>query len=154
MMSINGFYKCNTCKACKHSTNVRTIEIPHSTRKQTITKLETCNSTYCVYCLICPCNLWYIGSTIHTAKKRVLEHMRAIKNEDRQYPVARHFQEKHQSNPDQLSFFVVDSIPITPRGGNREKILRRLESKYILDFDTMTPMGHNKDEELHVHLGD
>ena len=87
------------------------------------------------------------------AKKRVLEHMRAIRN-DKQYPVARNFQAKHQSNPDLLSFFVVDSIPVSYRGGNREKNLRRLESRYILDFDTMTPRGHNKDEELYVHLGD
>ena len=153
-MSIKGFYKCNSCKACKYSKNVHTIEIPHSTRKYTIAKRESCDSTYCIYCLICPCGLWYIGSTIHMAKKRVLEYMRAIKNGDIQYPVVRHFQEKHHSNPDLLSFFVVDSIPISYRGSNREKSLRRLESKYILDFDTMTPMGHNKDEELHVHLGD
>ena len=84
----------------------------------------------------------------------MLEHIRAIKNVDKQYPVARHFKDVHQSNSDLLSFFVVDSIPISTRGGNREKYLRRLESKYIIDFDTMTPLGHNKDEELYIHLGD
>ena len=77
--------------------------------------------------------------------------MRAIKNKDKQYPVRR-FEKEHNSNADLLTFFVVDSVPRSERGGNRELQLRCLESRYIINFDTMTPNGHNKDEELNVHL--
>ena len=82
----------------------------------------------------------------------MLEHMRAIRNRDKQYPVARHFEIMHNANADCLSFYVVDSVPLNARGGNREVQLRCLESRYIIEFETMSPNGHNKDEELSVHL--
>ena len=147
-----GFYTCMSCKACKYSTNISSITVPATTRIHVIKKWYTCNTTHCVYCLTCPCDLWYIGSTIHTARKRVLEHLRAIKTNDKNYPMANHFFDKHKSNANLLKFFVVDDIPPSIRGGDRVGNLRKLESRYIIDFQTMQPTGHNKDEELHVHL--
>ena len=82
----------------------------------------------------------------------MLEHTRAIKNKNAQYPVARHFETTHNSNPNLLSFFVVDSILLSRRGGDREQNLRKMESRYIIDFETQAPNGQNRDEELSVHL--
>lgn len=117
-----------------------------------ITKYTSCNTDFAVYPLFCPCNKAYIGSTIHKATKRLLEHLRAIKHGDNQYPVARHFQLGHNQNSDLLSFCVLDHIPLKIRGGNRVQELRRLESRLIIQYHTTVPIGHNCDEELAVHL--
>lgn len=95
----------------------------------------------------------YVGSTIFTLRKSIVEHQRAIKKADFTYPVACHFFEQHESDVSQLTFFAVDRIPANLRGGNRVVELRCLESKYILDLHTKTPAGRNKDEEMEVHVG-
>ena len=76
----------------------------------------------------------YIGSTVFPCKKRILEHRRAILHNDPSYPVARHFNETHKNNLDNLAFFAFDRITGSARGGDREK-------------DTMTAgiTLHNKD---------
>lgn len=95
---------------------------------------------------------WYIGSTIFMAKKRVLEHLWAISNNDPKHPVARHFAEKHFSNTADLSFLILEQIPRNPRGGDRALALRQRESKLIIEFQTKCPGGLNLDEELAIHL--
>lgn len=92
---IEGFYVCGSCKACKNSTNCKEMKLSHSQRPFHISKHLSCKSDYCVYASKCPCSLVYIGSTIHQVKKRILEHLRAIVNEDKNYPVARHFKDCH-----------------------------------------------------------
>lgn len=67
-------------------------------------------------------------------------------------PVARNFQTHHQQNSDLLSFCVLDTVPANIRGGNRTQDLRRLESRYIIQYQTMAQWGHNCDEKLAVHL--
>lgn len=79
--------------------------------------------------------------------------MRAIVNEDRQYPIVRHFKELHAKNTSLLQLCALDRIPKSERGGNKIRDLRRLESKLIIKYGTVNPLGLNKDEELAVHLG-
>ena len=150
-LTRKGFYICGNCKACKASKNRSTIT---STMGQTvpISKYLTCLSDYCVYVLMCPCGLMYVGSTIFATKKRILEHRRAIVHSDVTYPVARHFASCHNANPEGLSFCSVDRVPPLRRGGDREGRLRILESRYILRLGTKSPHGLNKDEELIVHI--
>ena len=129
------------------------MNVPGQERPLLITKLLNCNSDFAIYCLQCPCNHLYVGSTIKKAKLQVLEHMRAIAKNDRTYPVARHFNEKHSGNRDLLHFFCVDRIPPNPRGGDCVRKLRQLESRYIIRLETKAPGGLNQDEELAIHLG-
>ncbi|KAJ1171762.1 hypothetical protein NDU88_003620 [Pleurodeles waltl] len=87
--------------------------------------INTCFAHWMIH--LCPCDKCYIGSTIHKAKKRMLEHMRSITREDKTYPIERHFAQDHEKNINLLKFCVLDNIPIHMRGGNREQELRRLE---------------------------
>ena len=139
------------CKACKFSKNMSDV-FSTMGQKCVISKNLTCTSDFCVYVLTCPCNLMYVGSTIFPAKKRVLEHRRAIVNIDPMYPVARHFSRHHESKPEGLAFFVIDRVEPLKRGGDREGLLRILESKHILKLGTKFPYGLNSDEELTVHI--
>lgn len=106
-----------------------------------------------VYCLTCPCNLSYIGSTKHPVKCRILEHARAVANQDVTYPVARHFAQYNTSNRDLLRFYCLDHVPMHERGGNCELRLRILESRLIIDLQTKVPLGLNVEEELSIHIG-
>lgn len=117
-----------------------------------ITQFLTCSTSFVIYAIECPCKLWYIGSTTCTAKKRVLESLRAITNHDPKYPVTQHFGEKHFSNVSDLSFLIFEHIPKNPRGGDRVLTIRQRESLYIIDFQTKIPGGLSMDEELSIHL--
>ena len=117
-----------------------------------IKKFLTCSTDYVVYVLMCPCEKWYVGSTKHPAKRRILEHKRAINKNDHQYPVARHFAEFHQGASSLLRYFILDRVEPDPRGGDRLLRLRQLESRMIIGLDTKQPLGLNIDEELYIHL--
>ena len=82
----------------------------------------------------------------------MLEHCRAIVHNDPSYHVVRHFWEFHEGKSDGFSYFVIDRVELTKRGGDSEGILRIIESWYILRLWTKHPFGINRDEELTVHL--
>ena len=48
-----------------------------------------------------------------SSTKCILEHQRAIRNERRHYPLARHYAESHNSNEKLMSYFAVERIPQT-----------------------------------------
>ncbi|XP_078525602.1 uncharacterized protein LOC144798546 [Lissotriton helveticus] len=148
-----GFFPCGHCKACSGSKRVLSFEISDTGMKVPIKHFITCSSQFVVYCLVCPCGLRYIGSTIKELKLRILEHQRAIEKVDISYPVARHFAEEHSKDRKLLRFFGLDMVPPNVRGGDRLRRLRRLESRYIVDLSTKQPGGLNSGEELAYHLG-
>lgn len=133
--NLTGFFPCTKCKACKNSPKTLSYKIPGLTQPRIINKFLTCNTPFCI-CLVCPCNMQYIGSTVHPTKRRIVEHARAIEKNDPTYPVARHFAKFHQSNRNLLRFYCLDHVPAHERGGNRELKLRRLESRFIVDLQT------------------
>mgnify|MGYP002804454618 CR=1 FL=1 len=151
LMGQKGFKTCGKCKACKNSKNVKEYGTTFG-KKCYINKDLTCTSDFCIYVLQCPCGLKYVGSTIFQIKKRVLEHYRAIFNKDFNYPVAKHFYDCHNSDAKLLSFFAIDRVERSLRGGDREKRLRKLESRHILQIGIKYPLGLNKDEEMASHL--
>lgn len=149
---IKGFFTCNSCKACKSSSNCKKIKLNDELPLFEINRFVNCNTEFAIYALRCPCEKIYIGSTIKACKKRILEHMRAIKNNDQQYPVARHFHEQHKNNANLLKFVVLDQIPLNVRAGDRTRELRRKESRLIIKYNTICPTGLNQDYEMSVHL--
>lgn len=142
------FFKCNSCRACECGINKTTYITPFTENPIKIKKNLTCRTEYVVYVLGCPCGLQYVGSTKLQAHKRILQHMRAISNNDHAYPMARHFKESHNNNLRKLTYFLIDAIPQSKRGGDQESKLRRLETKYIIELDTRIPNGHNSSEDF------
>ena len=152
MKQIHGFFPCMSCKACKFSRKRTSVEVPGQSKPMLFNKMMNCNTDFVVYCLECPCGKKYVGSTIKKAKCRVLEHMRAIAKNDQTYPVARHYFEFHRGNRDLVSFFCLDRVDVNPRGGDRVRLLRQMESRFILLLNSKTPEGLNVEEELAVHI--
>lgn len=100
----------------------------------------------------CDCGQKYVGSTIcPLKKKRILEHIRAVKNKDTAYATAKHMMTCKNGNWLAMCYYGIDAIQLNERGGNRMKRLRQLESRYIIKLKTKTPGGMNYDE-LFVHL--
>ena len=143
------FQVCGKCKTCRGSRNVKEYSTTFG-KKCSINKNLSCASDFCVYVLQCPCGLKYVGSTVFVVRKSVLEHRRAIIHKDPHYPVARHFHKQHGGVSNLLSYFAIDRIEMSRRGGDREKRLRKLESRYILQMGPKQPLGLNKDEEMAV----
>lgn len=148
----DGFIKCAKCKACRQGKNTTSFKIGLSSVERKIKGHFTCKTEFAVYVLQCPCGLRYVGSMILPVHKRILQHLRAINNGDVTYPVARHFSLIHDRNENLLVYFVLDAIPISERGGDREKKLRRMESRYIILLNSKVPEGLNMEEDFHTHL--
>lgn len=149
----NGFIKCTKCKACTFGVNTSSYTSSFARNQHVkIRGQYSCKTDFAVYVLQCPWCLRYVGSTILPVHKSVLQHLRALKNGDRSYPVARHFDRHHGKDVRGLSYFVIDAVPPSARGGDREKKLRKLESSYIIKLNSKTPEGLNMEEDLHTHL--
>lgn len=89
---------------------------------------------FAVYVLTWACGLQYVGSTKLHLHVRILQHLRTIVSSDPTYPVARHFTSLYNNDLSCLKYFVIGAVPPLRRGGNREKMLRWLESKFILNW--------------------
>lgn len=146
-----GFIRCTKCKACKIGKNTK--EIKDFKNKPFIIKEKiTCETTYVVYIIECHSGKRYIGSTICPLKKRILEHLRAIQNDDTNYAIVKHLKTHHEKSWKDIRYFGLITVPNNERGGDRTLKLRRLESKMIIKFKTKHPAGLNAEEDLHVHL--
>ncbi|XP_078539298.1 uncharacterized protein LOC144824087 [Lissotriton helveticus] len=150
--SQKGFKKCSKCKACTHGINTTRVHIPFRNKPYLLREAFTCKTDFAIYVLVCSCGKRYVGSTIHPAHVRILQHLRAIANHDPAYSVARHIHKAHNGNANNIQYFVIDNIPRNIRGGNRLLALRRLESRYIILLISKVPFGLNADEALSVHL--
>lgn len=82
------FRRCNNCKACKIGINKKSFRDPEGNLIE-IKKKITCTTTFVIYAIQCNCGAMYIGSTVCMLEKRILEHIRAVKNQDLSYATAK-----------------------------------------------------------------
>ncbi len=74
-----------------------------------------------VYRLSCKCGCFYVGRTKRRLKDRISEHKNAIRKANLDYPIAKHFQNVHNSNPEDLMVEGLETIKKNIRGGDRLK---------------------------------
>lgn len=63
-----------------------------------------------------------------------------------------HFERCHNQSLNKFRYYGIKHIHAHPRGGEREKELRKQESGLLIALGTETPQGRNADTELYVHL--
>lgn len=63
-----------------------------------INKFIKCNTTFVVYRLTYPCLCFYIGNTKRRLKDRVAEHKYAIRTNNMDYGMVRHFLTRHNKD--------------------------------------------------------
>lgn len=145
-----GFFKCTQCNVCPYALN-GTTEFQYNTlMKYNIQEFINCNTRFVVYCIVCYCGLIYIGSTLRPLKQRIQEHIRAIRNNNLDYPLAVHSNSTHPlKNMTGIKFHGISHVQSQPRGGNRLLTLRKMETQWILKLRAVK-LGLNTDKELHV----
>lgn len=117
---------------------------PHTGKKYQLRGTITCNTTYVIYMLKCPCGLCYIGKTNTELKTRVSEHKSATRNNDQKLSIARHFNMcKHEVSA--LRFMGVEVLKAPPRGRDGDTLILQKESGWIFELDTLLPKGFNEE---------
>lgn len=70
----------------------------------------SCNSTFVVYRLDWECGCFYISCTKRKLKERFAEHRYAIRTENLDYPMSKHFRTMGHINTNNLKVVVVETV--------------------------------------------
>ena len=98
----------------------------------------TCTSSNIIYCISCSkCCKLYIGETGRRLSNRFAEHLRSVRNNDVDKPVARHFNAANHSISDMK---ICAISPIS--GGNDSR--KRHKKRLIFKIGTIHPHGLNE----------
>ena len=86
-----GTFSCSRCYTCSFLSSTTSISGPKSINF-VIRHNFTCTSSNIIYCISCSeCCKLYIGETGRRLSDRFSEHLRSVRNNDVDKPVARHF---------------------------------------------------------------
>lgn len=154
-IDLKGFFACRRCICC------RTVQIRHRGMTQ-ITNVEnevfnirefiTCNTSFVVYLLWCPCGLYYVGRTKRLLRVRIAEHLANIKKDFQFHSVSLHFKEKHNQDPSLLQFCGIDVVHQSWRGSNRVRDLSQRETRWIFQLKSLFPKGMNIELDLNCFI--
>ncbi|XP_078265981.1 receptor-transporting protein 3-like [Rhinoraja longicauda] len=130
-----GTFPCNRrCKTCRFTSTLGFIQGP----KQPFQVRQTfsCTSSNLVYCIRCKrCELLYIGETERRLSDRFDEHLRSVRHNQPDLPVAKHFNSPSHSESD-LS--VMGLLQCRSEAGRKLK-----EKRLIFRLGTLHPSGMN-----------
>uniref|UniRef100_A0A8C5MGY3 Reverse transcriptase domain-containing protein n=1 Tax=Leptobrachium leishanense TaxID=445787 RepID=A0A8C5MGY3_9ANUR len=143
-----GTFPCLGCSSCNAVIKGDFLLHPHTGDKIWIRDFYTCESSYVVYILKCPCGLLYVGETTTKMKERFSKHKSTIRTGRYDLPVPEHFFALAH-NIAQLRFQIIDHVPVSRRGGDRIKLLKQKEKRWIHRLDTLWPRGLNREFDLH-----
>ncbi|OCT78082.1 hypothetical protein XELAEV_18029182mg [Xenopus laevis] len=107
-----------------------------------ITNYYTCNSTFVIYLIKCPCGLEYVGETTQKVEDRIKQHKSNIRCNYNYLPIPSHFAEARHT-VSQLRYQVIDGVGPLRCGGDRIYLLKKLEMQWILRLGTLSPGGLN-----------
>lgn len=139
-----GNFPCLHCSCCNNLIKGDTFTHPLSGKKFQIKQRFTCTSSYVIYMIICPCGICYIGETTQEVKCRIIQRKSTIRRGLVDLPVPAHFIAKSHT-VSQLRYRVIDGIPRSRRGGDRQQILKKRELFWIYSLETLSPKGMNLD---------
>lgn len=146
-----GNYKCGNCAQCGYTTKSQTYTHTHSGKILKVRGVITCNTTYVVYLIKCPCGLGYVGRTCRPLRTRISEHRSNIRCGDERNPVAAHFKQAGHSISS-LRYIGIEKVNRPPRGGDHERVLLQRETYYIYMLNTMSPYGLNEEFDIKPFL--
>ncbi|XP_073497333.1 uncharacterized protein [Phyllobates terribilis] len=142
-----GTFPCLGCLQCSNVTKGDTFTHPLSGKRFPIKEYFSCDSTYVVYLIKCPCGLGYVGETTQHIRDRISQHKSTIRCRRTMLPIPAHFLAMSHGIS-QLRYQVIDHIPPHRRGGNRIKKLKKRELYWIHTLQTLTPKGLNREYEV------
>lgn len=139
-----GTYKCMHCPHCDNVLQTKTFTHFKTQRTYKIKDFINCNTTHIVYLLSCTCpGIFYVGRTKRRLRDRLAEHKYAIRTNNHDYPIARHFTKIHNSNDSILRIIGIEHIKPLIRGGDRIQKLNQRETYWIHNLDALYAPGLN-----------
>ncbi|CAJ0923647.1 unnamed protein product [Ranitomeya imitator] len=130
-----GTFPCLNCLQCSNVQKGPAVFHPHTGKAIPIRVFYTCESTFVIYLIKCPCDLAYVGETTQAVRDRVSQHKSTIRCKKTHFPLPHHFIEKNH-NISQLRFQVLEQIDPLRRGQNCIKMLKRREAYWIFTLQT------------------
>ena len=141
-----GMFKCMNCPHCSNVTQGKTFLDLKTHKSYKINDFINCNTTHVIYRLTCTCpDIFYVGRTKRRLRDRLAEHKYAIRTNNTNYPIARHFNQCHNNNDSLLRITGIEHIKPLTRGGDRLRKLNQRETYWIHTLDALTPPGLNED---------
>ena len=148
----DGNYKCGNCAQCRYTKKTKTYKHPHSGKIMKVRGVISCESTFCIYTICCPCGLTYVGCTTRSLRTRISEHRSNIRcGKIERNPVAAHFQAASH-NLCYLQYMGIELVPKPPRGGDHKRLLLQRETYYIHLLNSMSPNGLNLEFDIKPFL--
>ncbi|CAJ0955119.1 unnamed protein product [Ranitomeya imitator] len=86
-----GTFPCLQCTQCNNVTRGSTFYHPHNGKQYNIKGYFTCDTSFVVYLIKCPCGLCYIGETTQPIKDRISKHKSTIRCKNTLLPIPHHF---------------------------------------------------------------
>ena len=83
---------------------------------------------------------------------RIKEHVVNIENGFPKHNVSRHFAEKHNKDPKQLTFWGIDKFKKPWRGAHLVRTISQEESQWIHSLNTLVPNGLNVEFDVNCFL--
>lgn len=147
-----GTFRCGSCNHCPHIN--RTVTFTNAKQDKTFKcrSFANCNTMFVVYRLDCSCGCFYIGRTKRKLKERVAEHKYAIRTQNLDYPMAKHFKNVGHKNINELKVMVLEVIDNNPRGGDRLKRLLQRETFWIHTLEATVFPGLNEEIDFSPFL--
>lgn len=145
-----GTFPCLHCIHCSNVIKGQDITHPRTGERFQAKGHYTCDSSFVVYLIKCPCGLVYIGETSQKMKSRLSSHKSTIRCKKTWLPLPYHF-EAAQHTIAQLRYQILEHVPRPRRGGNHIQILKERESYWIHRMNCMEPLGLNRDFNLMIH---
>ncbi|CAJ0917088.1 unnamed protein product [Ranitomeya imitator] len=145
----NGTFPCLSCHQCSNVLKGDSFTHPRSGKRFPIRGQFTCNLSFIVYLIKCPCGLGYVGETTQPIRDRISKHKSTIRCGRTLLPIPAHFLQNNH-NVAQLRFQVIDHVPVLRRGGDRIKKLKERESLWIYTLQTLSPHGLNREYERDI----
>ncbi len=149
---LKGTYKCGLCNHCSNIKECKQFCDFKTNKMHNIKAFINCNTTFVVYRLSCKCGCFYVGRTKRRLKNRISEHKNAIRKANLDYPMAKYFQNVHNSNPEGLMVEGLEMIKKNVQGGDRLKLLLQRETFYIYDLQATVYPGLNKEIDFSPFL--
>ena len=148
-----GTYKCGHCSVCDIVSKAKGYTHPVTLHTYATNHFINCKTTHVIYILECAlCEAFYVGRTKRRLQDRLAEHRYAARIGNCDYAMSRHFKETHSDRMVTFTALGIDCVPLTPRRGDREKILNQKENRWIYKLKATSPPGLNDCFEMGAFL--
>ena len=138
-----GTFTCGGCSICRYINTDREIILPNG-RPYRPRHFANCKTLGVIYLLTCHCERFYVGKTKLPFFKRASRHLHAMRTANPDLPLGGHILLQHEGHFSGVKFLILDRIHPNPRGGDWNKILLQLETRWIADLEANFPPGLNE----------